>query len=92
MTPELEQGNMNSARKPIKVFFTMVHTPTGVKRVGDRHRTRKDAQDWAPFVSGAWHGMRVSVRGCLITFGPDGKPDAKSRERLDKEFNAEVRS
>lgn len=77
-------------RKPVTVFFTMVHSPTGLQRAGRPYRTRKAAREWVPFVRGAWHGMRVTVEPCLITFDADGKPDKATRERLDKEFNMDV--
>lgn len=77
-------------KPPKTVFFTMVHTPQGVKRIGNAYGSRQAANEWKPFLSSAWHGMRVTVRSCKITYGPDGKPDAKSRKRLSEEFNLDA--
>jgi hypothetical protein len=76
-----------TTRQPITVYFTMVHTPHGVKRVGDAFRSETAAKGWVSFVRGAWRGCRVSVRSMTLRFGPDGRIDAETRKRLDEEFN-----
>jgi hypothetical protein len=77
-------------KPPKTVYFTMVHSPQGVKRVGNAYGSKKAAREWTQFLASAWNGMRVSVRSCVITYGPDGTPDTKSRKRLSEEFNLDV--
>lgn len=73
-------------RKPIPLFFTMAHTPHGVRRVGKAYPSREVARDWIPLVRGAWH-CRVTVRKLVVRFNADGQIDAKTKRRLDLEFN-----
>ena len=77
-------------KPPKTVYFTMVHSPQGIRRIGNAYGSKEAALGWTAFVSSAWHGMRVSVRSCKITYGPDGQPDAKTKARLDKEFNLDA--
>jgi len=75
-----------AVRKPVTVFFTMAHTPQGVKRVGRAYSSKATASDWVPFVRGAWH-CRVTVRKLVVSFTAGGQIDAKTIRRLDREFN-----
>ena len=78
-------------RQPLTLYFTMVHSPDGVKRAGPARRIRENAVDWTPFVRKFWN-CRVTVRACKVTFDEDGQPDEASRRRLLEEFNIDVRS
>jgi len=74
-------------RRPVDVWFTMVHLPTGPIRVGRAHRSHEAARDWLPIVKGQWRYFRVSVRKLTVRFGPDGQIDERTKARLDSEFN-----
>lgn len=74
-------------RRPVDVWFTMVHLPTGAIRVGKAYRSRKAAVDWLPIVKGKWRYYRVSVRKLTVRFCPDGQIDERTKRRLDSEFN-----
>jgi len=74
-------------RPSVTVFFTMVHTPWGVKRVGKAYGSRKAALEWVPFVRGAWRNCRVSVRQLTVRFDATGEIDERTKRRLDSEFN-----
>ncbi len=79
-------ANEGGLRKPKTVYFTMAHTPMGVKRVGRAYSSRGAARDWVPFVRGAWN-CRVTVRKLVIRFTEDGQIDEETKRRLDREFN-----
>jgi hypothetical protein len=76
--------------KPAKVFFTMVHAPYGIKRVGSAYFKRETAKSWVKFVRSAWHGMRVTVAECPLFYDAEGNLTAESIARLDSEFNIEA--
>lgn len=72
------------------LYFTMVlHPAKGWIRVGNAYPTRKGAQEWLPFVRGAWRGLRTKVSQCTVRFD-GGAISEKSREVLDKRFNLDA--
>lgn len=73
----------------MKLYFTMAHTPNGVKRIGNPHRSLEAAKSWVPFVRGAWHS-RVTVRSIEVTRDADGNPTQEFLRRMDEEFNMDV--
>lgn len=75
------------------IWFIMVDIPgQGWCRVGKPCRRRDTAKGWLRFVKAYWHGLPTRTKCCRITFGEDGKPDERSRKRLDRVFNCEVRA
>lgn len=78
-------------REPVVLYFTMVRKACGEwVRVGTPFRTKEAAKSWLQFIQNAWIGHRVSVRSCKVTFASDGKPDEKSKRRIDHEFNIDL--
>lgn len=72
------------------IFFTMVmHPAKGWMRAGSAYPSRKAANDWLPFVRGAWRGLRVKVSQCTVRL-EGGKPCEKSKRLLDEKYNLDA--
>lgn len=72
------------------VFFTMVmHPVNGWIRVGNAYPSRKSANDWMPFVRGAWRGLRAKVSQCTVQFEGERMCE-KSRRLLDVKYNLDA--
>lgn len=73
--------------KSVKVFFTMVKHPfRGWIRVGNAYSSKEAAQEWLPFVSKAWSGLKAKVSPCTLKF-VNGKLSNASLHTLDVKFN-----
>ena len=83
-----EEGE--NATRTVRVFFTMVHHPSGqLIRDGNAHSTEAAAKGWVPFVRGSWRGCRVTVSPCTLRW-VDGRLDERSVRLLDKKFNLDA--
>ena len=71
------------------VYFTMVKISTGWIRVGNAYFSRKDAEDWLPFVSESKGGRPAKAEKLTLNY-VDGALDKQTVRTLDEVFNLDA--